>query len=101
MHCGPPQPGEYRRSSIRDTSKKAKFTYTRLGRPAEHSTSLTSSGQRLLLASAQRGAVLRRPSFQPFLGAQQPHKPNEVVDGKNKRPVVLLRVVRENADATT
>jgi hypothetical protein len=51
MHRGPPQPGEYRTSSIRDTSKKAKFTYARLGRGAEHSTSLTSSGQSLLLAS--------------------------------------------------
>jgi hypothetical protein len=86
MHRGPPKPGELQDViNIRDTPKKAKFTYARLGRAAEHSTSLTSSGQSLLLASRQRGAVHRRPSLQPFLWAQQPHKPNEVREGKNKR----------------
>ena len=65
---------------------------------AEHSTSLTSSGQSLLLPSPQRGAVHRRPSLQPFLWAQQPHKPNEIREGKNKGAIGLRRVVRENTD---
>src|SRR5258707_10540526 len=70
---------------------EAKFTYASSG-AAEHSTSLTSSGQSLLLASPQRGAVHRRPSLQPFLWAQQPHKPNEIREGKNKGAIGLRQV---------
>jgi len=65
---------------------------------AEHSTSLTSSRQSLLLASPQRGALHRRFSLQLLLWTQQPHKPNEIREGKNKGVIGLRRVVRENTN---
>ncbi len=45
-----------------------------------------------------RISIAKAEPLQPVLWAQQPHKPNEVRERKNKRAVGFRRVVRENTD---